>query len=45
MAVRSNIMINGDLDQFLDTGWYTESTIYYKGHIFWCESDNSLEKR
>lgn len=31
-------MINGDLQQFLDTGWYMESTLYYKGFIYWCEA-------
>lgn len=35
-------MINGDLEQFLDTGWYTESTIFYKGHIYWCEGNTDF---
>ncbi len=30
-------MINGDLDQFLDTGWFTEATLFYNGYIYWCE--------
>ena len=30
-------MINGSLDQFLDTGWYSEATIYYNGYIYWLE--------
>ena len=31
-------MINGYLEQFLDTGWYTEATLYYDGYIYWCEA-------
>lgn len=31
-------MINGHLDQFLDTGWYSEATLYYNGFIYWCEA-------
>ena len=31
-------MINGYLEQFLDTGWYTEATLYYNGYIYWCEA-------
>ena len=31
-------MINGYLGQFLDTGWYTEATLYYNGYIYWCEA-------
>ncbi len=31
-------MINANLNQFLDTGWYSESTIYLNGHIYWCEA-------
>ena len=30
-------MINGDTEQFLDTGWFTESTLYYNGFIYWHE--------
>lgn len=30
-------MINGKLSHFLDTGWYSESTLYYKGFVYWCE--------
>lgn len=30
-------MKNGDIDIFLDTGWYTESTLYYEGRVYWCE--------
>ncbi len=30
-------MINGNLDQFLDTGWYSEAELFYKGFIYWCE--------
>ena len=31
-------MINGYTEHFLDTGWYMESTLYYKGYIYWCEA-------
>ncbi len=30
-------MINGDLDQFLDTGWYSEAELFYNDHLYWCE--------
>ena len=30
-------MINGYVDNFLDTGWYSESTIFYNGYVYWCE--------
>ncbi|MBR2554710.1 MAG: hypothetical protein IKE94_07625 [Aeriscardovia sp.] len=30
-------MIKQELEQFLDTGWYNEATLYYKGKIYWCE--------
>lgn len=23
-------MINGNIEQFLDTGWYSEATLYYQ---------------
>ena len=28
-------MINGELEQFLDSGWYFEATLYYKGFVYW----------
>ena len=31
-------MINGYLEQFLDTGWYTEAALYHKGYLYWCEA-------
>ena len=37
-------MINGKLDQFLDTGWYSEATLYLNGHIYWCEAQYINEK-
>ena len=39
-------MINANLEQFLDTGWFNEATLYYNGYIYWCEGcwDNSKEK-
>ena len=30
-------MIKNEREQFLDTGWYNEATLYYKGKIYWCE--------
>lgn len=38
-------MINGTIEQFLDTGWYSEATIFYNGYIYWCEAnkDNKTE--
>lgn len=27
-----------DLEEFLDVGWYSEATLYYKGYTYWCES-------
>ena len=36
-------MINGRLEQFLDTGWYSEATIFYKGYIYWCEADTDAK--
>ena len=36
-------MINGDLDQFLDTGWFTEATLFYNGYIYWCEGLRNSE--
>lgn len=30
-------MINGNLNVFLDTGWYSESTLFYHDRIYWCE--------
>ena len=30
-------MKNGSLEQFLDTGWYTEAELYYHGYVYWCE--------
>ena len=39
-------MINANLEQFLDTGWFSEATLYYKGYTYWCEGgrDKSKEK-
>lgn len=38
-------MKNGDVEIFLDTGWYMESTLYYEGRVYWCEGytdDNGM---
>ncbi len=39
-------MINADLNQFLDNGWFNEATLYYKGYVYWCEGcwDKTKEK-
>lgn len=37
-------MINGYTEQFLDTGWYSESTLFYEGYIYWHEAQtNDME--
>ena len=38
-------MINGNLEQFLDTGWFSEATIYYNGYIYWCEGYTNDSKK
>lgn len=30
-------MVNANLSQFLDTGWFNEATLFYNGYIYWCE--------
>ncbi len=30
-------MTKETLTQFLDTGWYTEATLFYNGYIYWFE--------
>ncbi len=39
-------MINGSLDQFLDTGWFSDATIFLNGQIYWCEAeyDSTMKK-
>ena len=36
-------MKNGSLDQYLDTGWYSESTLFLNGYIYWCEAQYDSE--
>lgn len=36
-------MINGDLNQFLDTGWYSEAELFYNDHLYWCEGWRNQE--
>lgn len=31
-------MINGHIEQFLDTGWFSEATLYYNGYVYWLEA-------
>ena len=38
-------MINGKLEQFLDTGWFNEATLFYKGYIYWCEAQFDEKKQ
>ena len=38
-------MINGNLEQFLDTGWFNEATLFYKGYIYWCEAQFDEKKQ
>lgn len=40
-------MINANLEQFLDYGWFSEATLYYKGYTYWCEAnwDESRSKK
>lgn len=38
-------MINGDLSIFLDTGWFNESCLYYKGNVYWCEGYHDPEDK
>lgn len=40
-------MINGNLEQFLDTGWFSEATLYYNKHTYCCEGgwDKTKEKQ
>lgn len=37
-------MINGNLEQFIDTGWFTEATLYLNGFVYWCEAQYDVEK-
>jgi len=36
-------MINGRTEQFLDTGWYNEATLFYSGHIYWLEGNTNFD--
>jgi len=38
-------MINAYLENFLDTGWFSEATLYLNGYTYWCEGnwDQELE--
>ena len=31
-------MNSRSLEQFLDTGWFSEATLFYNGCIYWCEA-------
>lgn len=30
-------MINGNLNDFLVSGWFSEATLYLNGYTYWCE--------
>ena len=30
-------MINGNLEQFLDTRWHMGAELFYNKHVYWCE--------
>lgn len=30
-------MKKAEIEQFLDTGWHNDATLYYQGFIYWCE--------
>ena len=34
-------MINANLSQYLDNGWYNECELYYKGYIYFCQGTNN----
>ena len=36
-------MINGRVEQFLDTGWFSESELYLNGYIYWCEAQSDKQ--
>ena len=35
-------MRNGRLEQFLDTGWYSEATLWLNGYVYWCEAQRDV---
>lgn len=37
-------MINANLEQFLDNGWYMEATLYLNGYTYWLEGCWTFEK-
>ncbi len=37
-------MINANLEQFLDTGWFSEATLYLNGFTYWCEGNWHTKK-
>lgn len=38
-------MKNGNIDAFLDTGWYSESTLFYNGYVYWFEGYTDFDSR
>ncbi len=37
-------MINGNLEDFLSSGWYSESTLYLNGYTYWCEGSYNINR-
>lgn len=37
-------MINGNLEDFLISGWYSEATLYLNGYTYWCEGTFNDER-
>lgn len=36
-------MINGRLEHFLDTGWFSEAELFLNGYVYWCEAQRGAE--
>lgn len=32
-------MKNGTIEQFLESGWYSEATLFFNGYTYWCEGN------
>lgn len=36
-------MINGTVKEFLESGYYSEATLFYHGHTYWFEGDTDFK--
>ena len=36
-------MINGTINEFLASGWYSEASLFYKGYLYWFEANTDSE--